>query len=347
MLALLHEGTPTPLAAPSPLAAPTPEPSCAQNEFCEFIFDQTGNAWLAQSSYWAIIKPLLILLIIVVAFLVRFIIHRAIDRLVRHTIADDAGFSLLRPLRTRIPTTLGLPTERREQRGRALGSVLRSIASAVVFAVALMLILSEIGLNLGPLLASAGVAGLAIGFGAQNLVKDFLAGLFMLLEDQYGVGDVVTVEGATGTIEDLTLRVTRLRAVDGTVWFVPNGEIRKVGNSSMEWSRALIDVLVPYDADLDLVRRLIREEAEAFSLDPSWTGRVLEPPELWGVQAMEANHLIIRLVVKTGPREQFAVARELRGRISDRLRRQGVRGPGATVLVTAPAVAEPDAKGNS
>ncbi|MDQ1374130.1 MAG: moderate conductance mechanosensitive channel, partial [Actinomycetota bacterium] len=191
------------------------------------------------------------------------------------------------------------------------------------------------GVNLAPILASAGIVGIAVGFGAQNLVKDFITGLLMLFEDQYGVGDVVDLGGATGTVEELTMRVTRVRSVDGTVWFVPNGEIHKVGNTSMEWSRALIDVLIAYDNDIDHVTQLIADEAQRFAQDPDWDSFVLDPPEVWGVQAMGSEGVTIRLVVKTAPRQQYVVARELRGRIAARLRREGVKGPGQTVVVTA------------
>jgi small conductance mechanosensitive channel len=277
----------------------------------------------ARTGEFLLVRPLKILLVALLAVLG----GRLAARFLRRTV---------RTLRARAPRSS--TSVRAEQRAQTLGDVLASLVRAVLWTIALLIILDEVGINLAPLLAGAGIAGIAIGFGAQSLVKDVISGLFILLEDQFGVGDVVTVEGATGTVEDLTLRVTRVRSVDGTVWYVPNGEIRKVGNSSMEWSRALIDVLVPYDTDLDVVRRVLREEGEAFASDPEWADQVLEAPELWGVQAMEANHLIVRLVVKTAPRQQYAVARELRGRITDRLRREKVRGPGATVLVTAGAL---------
>jgi small conductance mechanosensitive channel len=287
------------------------------------------SEFAAETGEFLLVRPLKILMIAVVTVLVSRIGGRALRKAVT-------------TFRAKAPMTT--TSVRAEQRAQTLGDVLASGFRAVVWSIAVLVILGEVGIDLAPLLAGAGIAGIAIGFGAQSLVKDVISGLFVLLEDQFGVGDVVTVEGVTGTVEDLTLRVTRLRSVDGTVWFVPNGEIRKLGNASMEWSRAIIDVLVPYDADLDLVRRAIREESEGFARDPQWSTRVLEPPELWGVQSMEANHLIIRLVVKTAPREQFAVARELRGRITDRLRREGVRGPGATVVVAAPAMPEGGAK---
>ena len=290
----------------------------------ELLIELGLSDFAARTGQFLLVRPAKILLVVLLAL----IIGRIGARTVRRTV---------KTFRARAPRTA--TSVRAEQRASTLGDVMASTLRAIVWVIAGLIILDQLGINLAPLLAGAGIAGVAIGFGAQSLVKDVISGLFILLEDQYGVGDVVTLtEGATGTVEDITVRVTRLRAVDGTVWFVPNGEIRKVGNSSMEWSRALIDVLVPYDADLDLVRRIINEEAAAFALDPEWQPKVLEPPELWGVQSMEANHLAVRMVVKTAPREQYAVGRELRGRISAQLRRQGVRGPGQTVLVTAGAV---------
>ncbi|HVE45420.1 MAG TPA: mechanosensitive ion channel family protein [Acidimicrobiales bacterium] len=238
----------------------------------------------------------------------------------------------VKTLHSRSPVRSG--SLRAEQRMGTVGNVLAGMARVAIAVVVALLVLGEIGVNLAPLLAGAGIAGVAIGFGAQSLVKDFLSGLFILLEDQYGVGDVINLGEVTGTVEDLTLRVTRLRSTDGTVWFIPNSEIKQVGNSSMEWSRALIDVLVAYDNDVALVTRSLKEVAAAFSEEETWREFVLEPPEVWGVQAMGADGVTIRLVVKTAPRQQYAVARELRGRITDRLRREGVRGPGQTVVVS-------------
>ncbi|MGH9157277.1 MAG: mechanosensitive ion channel family protein [Acidimicrobiales bacterium] len=227
---------------------------------------------------------------------------------------------------------------RAAQRASTVGDVLAGLVRTVIGTVVLLLLLGEVGVQLGPLIAGAGIAGIAVGFGAQSLVKDFLSGLFILLEDQYGVGDVINLGDASGTVEDVSLRVTRIRGTDGTVWFVPNGEIKRVGNSSMEWSRALIDVLVAYDTDVALASRVIGEVARDFAAEEAWADSVLEPPEVWGVQAMGAEGLTVRLVVKTAPRQQYGVARELRGRISDRLRREGVKGPGQTVLITAGAL---------
>jgi moderate conductance mechanosensitive channel len=273
---------------------------------------------------FVLVRPLKILMILLAAWILARLGARTVRR-------------ALRSLHARSPVRR--TSLRAEQRAATLSDVLGSVVRVVVWVVAALLVLDEVGLNLAPLLAGAGIAGIALGFGAQSLVKDVISGLFLLLEDQYGVGDVIDLgTEAVGTVEDITLRVTRLRATDGTVWFVPNGEIRRVGNSSMEWSRALIDVLVPYDADLERVRTLIAEEAEAMAANEAWTEHVLEPPEVWGVQSMGSEGVTVRLVVKTAPREQYAVARELRGRITAGLRREGIRGPGQTVLISAGAL---------
>ncbi|MBW3651918.1 MAG: mechanosensitive ion channel family protein, partial [Actinobacteria bacterium] len=186
----------------------------------------------ARTAEFLLVRPLRVVLVAAAAVLLSRIAARSIRRAIRS-------------FRNRTP--LATTSLRAGQRADTLSDVLSNLVRAVVWGVAVLVILDEFGINLAPLLAGAGIAGVAIGFGAQSLVKDVLSGMFILLEDQYGVGDVITVtERATGTVEDLTVRVTRLRAADGTVWFVPNGEIRQVGNSSMEWSRAVVDVLVSY-----------------------------------------------------------------------------------------------------
>ena len=266
-------------------------------------------------------KPVRILLTLLVAWFVVRLAVRATRRFVTS-------------VHRRTPTRL--LSVRAEQRVATIGDALASLVRVVVWVVAFLLVLDEFDVNLAPLLAGAGIAGVAIGFGAQSLVKDYISGLFILVEDQYGVGDVVTVGEATGTVEDLNLRVTRVRAVDGTVYFVPNGEIRKVGNSSMEWSRALLDTTVGADADATAVAAAIGEEASALARDPRFRDVILDEPEVWGVQSMSSDGVTIRLTVKTAPRQQWLVARELRTQIAGRLRRDGVPGPaGKSVTVSA------------
>jgi small conductance mechanosensitive channel len=214
---------------------------------------------------------------------------------------------------------------RAEQRINALTSVLRSIATVVIFMIAIFMILGEVGLNLAPLLAGAGIVGIALGFGAQSLVKDFLSGLFILVEDQFGVGDIVDLDQQTsGTVEAVSLRTTRLRAVDGTVWHVPNGDIRRVGNKSQHWSRALLDVEVAYDTDIDHAKAVIKRVADGL-----WEERedILEEPEVLGVESLGAHGIAIRLVVKTVPADQWKVMRALRQRIKDAFDAEGIEIP--------------------
>jgi small-conductance mechanosensitive channel len=217
-----------------------------------------------------------------------------------------------------------LVDERRHQRVRALGSVLRSAASVTIFTIAGVVVLGDLGINLAPLLASAGVVGIAIGFGAQNLVRDYLSGIFMLVEDQYGVGDVITVGDATGTVETVTLRITRMRDVNGIVWHVRNGAIERVGNESQGWARAVIDFPVPYTADLATIRAILMDVAETIWNDPVWRAVMLEKPEVWGAQKVSSAEVTMRIVVKTAPLRQWEVEREMRARVKAALDAAGI-----------------------
>ncbi len=256
-----------------------------------------------------------VLLIVVLALVLRAVLHRLVARAVRGAV-DGRTPVVLRPLAERIGVESGpLLTERRRQRAETIGSVLRSTSSAVVLVVAGAMVLSELGLDLGPVLASAGIVGVALGFGAQTLVKDVLTGVFLILEDQFGVGDVVDLGEASGTVEAVGLRTTRCRSVDGTVWYVRNGEVLRVGNMSQGWSRALVDLPVAWTSDVPAVRALVKEVADGLWHDPAYEAKVLEEPEVWGVEALSADGVVLRLVVKTVPLAQWDVQRELRERL--------------------------------
>ena len=217
-----------------------------------------------------------------------------------------------------------LVDERRKQRVRALGAILRSGASVTIFAIAGFVILGDLSINLAPLLASAGVVGVAVGFGAQSLVRDYLAGIFMLVEDQYGVGDAITVGEASGTVENVTLRITRVRDVNGVVWHIRNGAIETVGNESQGWARAVIDFPVPYEADLSTIMTLLTEVGDGLWHDPAWRSVMLEAPEVWGAQAISGTKVVMRMVVKTAPLRQWGVERELRARLKTALYAAGI-----------------------
>ena len=271
-----------------------------------------------------------VLLIVVLAVVARQLVHKAITRLIQEAVTGTVPVAL-RPLRGRdegqVVEATPLLTERRRQRTETIGSVLRSVTSITVFTVATTMVLAELGFDLGPLIASAGVVGVALGFGAQNVVKDFLNGMFMILEDQYGVGDAIDAGEASGIVEAVGLRVTRLRSVDGTVWHIRNGEIIRIGNMSQGWSRALLDVSVAYDTDTDLATRTIKEVADSVWRDEVLGLLVLEEPEVWGVEDLGVDGIAIRLVVKTAPLEQWTIARELRRRIKSAFAEAGIEIP--------------------
>jgi small conductance mechanosensitive channel len=187
------------------------------------------------------------------------------------------------------------------------------------------MVIAQLGYNIAPLIAGAGIIGVALGFGSQSLVKDFLSGVFILVEDQFGVGDIVDLDGQTsGVVDAVSLRTTRLRAVDGTLWHVPNGEIRRVGNQSQHWSRALIDIQVAYDTDIEHAERVMAAVAHEIARGDS---DVIEEPEVWGVEALGPHGTTLRLVVKTRPSEQFRVSRELRRRIKATFDEEGIEIP--------------------
>jgi small conductance mechanosensitive channel len=293
-----------------------------------------------------VVKPLRIVLILAIAVLVRVIVHRTITRAVRSTADSDVPI-VLRPLKDRLGTealeSAGLISERRRQRAETVGSLLRSVASLVIGVLALMLVLSEVGFQLGPFIAGAGIVGVALGFGAQNLVKDFLSGIFMLLEDQYGVGDVVDLGQASGTVEGVGLRVTRLRDPNGAVWYVRNGEVLRVGNKTQGFAQVIIDLPVPYETDLSEVGDLMKGVADRMVAEDEWGVSALEEPQLLGVESITDEKVTLRLTLKVRPADQWKVARELRRRIAERLETGPPRpssttpGAGALKVRTAPA----------
>jgi moderate conductance mechanosensitive channel len=272
-------------------------------------------------------KALAIALIVVVALIVNRLMRRAVKRMLR-TLQNGGLQERLGAVRRATPDALletGQMSLRAEQRIEALSSVLRSVMSFTIMAVAAVMILGELGVELGPLIAGAGIIGVAIGFGSQSLVRDFLSGIFILVEDQFGIGDIVNLDGTTsGVVEAVSLRTTRLRAVDGTVWHVPNGEIRRVGNMSQHWSRALLDIEVAYATDLARAKDVIREVAHAVWEEDQ---HVLEEPEVWGVEELGAHGVVIRLVVKTTPSEQYRVSRTLRERLKVAFDAEGIEIP--------------------
>jgi len=307
---------------------------------CKLLYDQTGNGTLARIMEWVVAKPLKVLLIIAIAFVVSRLLRRGIQRLVDRLVtqrearardaereAAEGPSSTLSERAAARAQRLMEQRERGRQRAQAMGTVLRSLVSAVVWGVTALIVLAEFGVNLGPLLAGAGIAGIALGFGAQTLVRDFLSGMFMLAEDQYGIGDIIDVGDASGVVEEIRLRTTRLRDVNGNVWFFPNGEIRRVANKSQLWSRAVLDIGVAYGADLDLASRAIKEAADSVWRDALPGATILEEPMILGVEDLGDSAVTIRLMIKVDPGEQWAVSRLVRRRIKDGLDAAGVEIP--------------------
>ena len=287
------------------------------------------------------ILPARALLILVVAWVANRLVRRAIGRMVA-SMSEDRGLAALRPP-SALARTGEIPSLRRVQRAETVGALLKSVASFGIWSLAGLMALGTLGLDLGPLIAGAGIVGVAVGFGSQNLVRDFISGIFMLMEDQYGVGDVVDAGPATGTVEGVGLRTTRLRDLSGTLWHIPNGEIRRVGNRSQGWARALVDVEVAYSTDLEAATRTIERVAHELYVDEQWAPKLLEQPEVWGVEELGPDGIRVRLVAKTRPLEQWNVARELRARLKVAFDQAGIAVTAQQALTSADDQGQPAA----
>ena len=287
-----------------------------------------GRLALTRADLHLAATPLRIALIVTLAIVLRLLVHRVVRRLV-HQVTTGTVPIVLRPRPGRSNEQPDGPplvlSARRRQRAETLGSVLRSIASFTIVAISGAMVLSEVGLDLAPVVASAGIIGVAVGFGAQNLIKDFLTGMFMILEDQYGVGDLIDAGPAVGTVEAVGLRSTRLRDDQGTVWHIRNGEILRVGNMSQGWSRMVLDVALSWDTDLTRARTGAKTVLDAVWRDPAWAPLILEEPEVAGVQTLGTDTVELRLVIRTAPSAEAALAREVRLRLKHALDEAGLR----------------------
>ena len=321
------EPTSTLTPTPTPTAASTGLPSLDQvntqmSQICQgdsFLCGPLAD-WFDNAT-WAplVASAITIALILVFGFVIRKVVNRLITRVVN-------GAATGGPLSNRFRrggATEGIDAllrERRKQRAETMGSVLRHIATIVIIGTTLLTVLDRLTIPIAPLLTSVGILGVAIGFGAQELVKDFIAGMFMLLEDQYGVGDVIDTGAATGTVEAVTLRVTRLRDSDGRVWYIRNGTITRVGNESQGWSRAYMDVPVAYSSDITMVKLVLEQVAEEIWADVEFRETmIVEHPEVVGVEKLSDSTVVFRLSAKTLPARQAQVARELRLRVKTAL----------------------------
>ncbi|GAB3239642.1 mechanosensitive ion channel family protein [Kineosporia babensis] len=347
--------SPTETVSPTPTASPEPtgssltetwqnafdaaqksasEKACSPDDFsiCGVTLRITGNDRLGQWLEILIGGPLRIAFIILIGWVIRKVVHRLIGRLSDRIVAGNtavgksfAGEEAEEGADDAVVRKVAPPlVTRRRARAKTLAQVLRSITTVIIFIVTSLMVLDELGLPITPLLASFSVIGVALGLGAQSVVRDILAGMFMILEDQYGVGDSVNVGEASGVVEAVGLRVTQLRDINGTVWYVRNGEILSVGNSSQGWSRAVIDVNVGFEEDIDHVEEVLEAIAADLRADPKFAAVIMEDPEVWGVETVTPDSVVVRLVIKTFPDQSPPVAREMRRRIRVRFAREGI-----------------------
>ncbi len=310
---------------------------------CWLVFRITASEGLAQATEW-LGRPLNAAIILALTWLVNRLLRRFISRAVERVIAgqqeDAAEAAAAAEHRAATEQRINLQqrslaralalresSERSTQRTRTVGTVVGNVASIMVYLIGIGMALAEFGVNLGPLIAGAGIVGVALGFGAQSLVKDFLSGIFMFIEDQYGVGDIIDVGEASGVVEVVNLRTTRIRDVEGTLWHVPNGEIRRVANKSQEWARTVLDIEVAYDTDIVRAMEVIKQVADEVWEQAPDHATILEEPELWGVEAFGESAIAIRLAMKVEPSEQWATARLIRARIKEAFDVEGIQIP--------------------
>jgi small conductance mechanosensitive channel len=263
--------------------------------------------------------------VIVACLVIRILARKSIRRVVHHATKVSEGRAARR-LET--AGTAVMAVERTRQRAQAIGSVLRSLATAVVFSVGGLILLSLVDIPIAPVLASASVIGVAVGLGAKDLITDFIAGVFMIFEDQYGVGDVVDTGTAKGTVEEVGLRITKLRDADGVIWYVRNGTIDRVGNKSQGWTRAVVDVPVEYGEDVGRVKEIMALTAERFYEEEAWQGRFFGEagrPQVVGVEALDADGVVIRMQARTIAQNNLDVERELRVRLKAALDEAGIK----------------------
>jgi small conductance mechanosensitive channel len=211
------------------------------------------------------------------------------------------------------------------QRARTIGLVLSNLLTAGLTISALIAILSELGIAIGALAAGAGILGAALGFGAQSLVKDFIAGLFIVVEDQFGVGDFVDLGTATGVVESIRLRVTQVRDTEGTVWYVRNGEILRVGNQSQGWSRIILDLPLAYNSDLDKAKKVLEGAALKLAETPAMKSGLIGKPEIWGIQALAGEEVVFRMVQQVRPSKKEVLTRALRAEVKTALDKAGIK----------------------
>ena len=301
--------------------------ACGENPsfFCEATWNLTHNRLLTRAADWFVAKPLLAVLIFLITVLVNRWLRKLVTKLVvRVSRRDELAAQTLEKIGLGAPSALTTVDPRAAGRERTLTAVARAGVSGVVWTVGVLMILGVFNLDLGPLLAGAGIAGIAIGLGAQSLVRDCIAGFFIILEDQFGVGDETDLGQATGIVEGLTLRSTSLRSADGTFWTVPNGAIVRVGNQSKLWSKAVLDMTIWYEADVDQALAVMQQVAAEVCALPEFEQTVLDPPTVLGVERLTADGMVLRVVVRTAPGAQWKLMRVLRSALKSAFETAGL-----------------------
>jgi small-conductance mechanosensitive channel len=320
----------TNLTSVAPLTStptPTPSPSPSQELPVNLSMPDLSNLTWAGVGDWLVGTPLLIITVVVVGLLARFVLHRLINRVVATATSRRAERLASIPGAGRALQAVRGANVRHVQRTQTMGALLKSITTFVVLGITALTVLSLVGIPLGPMLASASVGGVALAFGAQSLVKDFLSGVFMIVEDQYGVGDVIDTGEVVGTVENVSLRVTQLRDAGGMTWYVRNGEIVRIGNKTQGWSTAIVDIPVAYDQDVEKAISVIRDVVSVMDDDDAFKDILLEEPNVVGVESIANGAITIRNIAKTIANEQFGVQREIRERVKRAFDREGVRSP--------------------
>ena len=307
------------MTRPVSVIAALPTPSGTST--ADAVTPHTVKTWLGDHGSLLLAHGSQIVGIIIACFLLRKFISRAITRVVRHAaqVAETRAGRLLEGS--------GLvATERTRQRTQAIGSVLRSVSSAVIITVGALMVISVLEIPITPILASVSAVGVAVGLGAKDVITDFLAGISMIFEDQYGVGDVIDTGLAKGTVIEVGLRVTKLRDVDGEIWYVRNGSITRIGNQSQGWGRAVVDIPVHYGEDFGRVQEVLSVMADELYADEAWRPKLLDqqPPQVMGIENLDGGAVVIRVQARTAPQKNAEVARELRRRIKHALDDAGI-----------------------
>ncbi len=291
--------------------------------FCQRVYEWSDSRVLARLAAWLVDPGLTVLLVLLGGWLVSRFVKRGIDHFTQRIDRPE-----LRDVRRDSSVSIEAEKLRAKARAETLASVFRSVALIAIWGLTGLLALAQLGFDLGPLIAGAGIVGIAIGFGAQSVVRDFLSGVFMMMEDIYSVGDDIDLGKGRGTVEKVTLRSTSIRTRQGVVWTVPNGKVDFVGNYSQLWARAQVDIEVPYECDLREAMEVILSAGEEMWNDPEWGGDELsEPPEVKGVQKLGESGVFIRVRAKTNPSVQWRTERELRLRIKEALDQAGIGMP--------------------